>query len=82
MAQAASFLRGSPVFVLVTISPCFLSPPPFGGSATGRDSLESKVTFIQLSERVSPLECITDKDFTALQTAPRAAQIHPKTIYT
>ncbi|KAM7404747.1 hypothetical protein PAMP_012066 [Pampus punctatissimus] len=25
-------------------------PPPFGGSATGRDSLESKVTFIQLSE--------------------------------
>lgn len=48
---SAVFLQQSPVFILVTISPCFLSPPPFfGGSATGRDSLESKVTFIQLSE--------------------------------
>lgn len=57
------------------ISPCFLclpllsSPPPplppFGGGATGRDSLESKVTFIQLREWVSPVECVPDKDFTA-----------------
>lgn len=48
--QSASFLQETPVFILVTISPCFLSPPPFGASATGRDSLESKVTFIQLRE--------------------------------
>ena len=27
-AQSASLLLETPVFILVTISPCFLSPPP------------------------------------------------------
>lgn len=30
--------------------PLFSQPPPCSGSTSGRDSLESKVTFIQLSE--------------------------------
>lgn len=62
----------------VGISPCL----PHPSHTTGRDSLESKVIFIQLSEWASSVECTGDKDFTALETAPRTARIHPKTIYT
>lgn len=50
----------------------FLTPsPPFSCFATGGDSLESKVIFIQLSEWGSPLECVTNKEFTARAIAPQ-----------
>lgn len=62
--------------------PLFSQPPlllllPFGASATGRDSLESKVTFIQLSEWVSPLECIPDKDFYSAGNSPESCTDSP-----
>lgn len=63
--QRVFFERQSTVYASHSAS----QPPPLGGSTSGRDSLESKVTFIQLSEWVSLLECTTDKDFTALKTA-------------
>lgn len=78
-AHSASSLQESPVFVVVTIFPLFsqLPLPPFGGGATGRDSLESKVTFIQLSEWVSLLECITDKDFYSAGNSPESGSDSP-----
>lgn len=73
----------SPVFILVTILPCFLSTPSL------------PLVVVQLEETVwnpkslsfSPLNgCLSwnvslTKTFTAVETAPRAEQTHPKTIY-
>lgn len=51
---------------------CFPYPasPGFCCFATGGDSLESKVIFIQLSEWGSPPECATNKEFTAHEMTP------------
>lgn len=54
-------------YMLVVLTPS----PPFSCFATGGDSLESKVIFIQLSEWGSPLECVTNKEFTARVIAPQ-----------
>lgn len=52
-------------------------PPPSGGGATGRDSLESKVTFIQPTEWVSLLECVTDKDIYSGGNSPESGTDSP-----
>lgn len=70
--------QDTPLFIVVSMPPCL----PHPSHTTGRDSLESKVTFIQLGERTFSVECTGDKDFTAVETAPRTARIHPKTLYT
>lgn len=53
-----SVQQDTPLFIMVSISPCL----PHPSHTTGRDSLESKVTFIQLSECASSVECTGDKD--------------------
>lgn len=68
LAQSASSPSGG-VQCLSCVSSLPHSPPLPSLPPCGRDSLESKVTFIQLSECASPVECISDKDFTALETA-------------
>lgn len=51
--------------------------PPSSGGATGRDSLESKVTFIQPTEWRSLLECVTDKDFYSGGNSPESGADSP-----
>ncbi len=73
ISDLSFYFPGSVVFGFdFTIYACFLNPsPPFCWFATGGDSLESKVIFIQLSEWGSPLECVTNKEFTARVIAPQ-----------
>lgn len=48
--QALFFLERQSSVYASHYLPLFSQPPPCSGSTSGRDSLESKVTFIQLSE--------------------------------